>query len=298
MSILPSGHSPAGRAKPSAGAWRNDAFSGGLESLSLDVFKDLLTSADHKARMDMRLYAEDANGLLRSANRAGGNAAVIAKARIAVFKKAANAKALLDAVPAEAQRDVGLIFSRVQLLRRADKAAELILSVPVSHGQAINSDEWWGERRLVARKLLDLDETKTAYRIARDAAIPSKDNYRAEHQFTAGWIALRFLNDPATALAHFAKVGQGNSNPITLARRLLAGTRGRSSRPEQRGARALRGGGTLFHRLLRPDRARAARPQGHRRASPARAPRTGATRKRGSRSRPRSSCSTPSTSET
>src|SRR5262249_58173746 len=43
-------------------------------------------------------------------------------------------------------------------------------------------------------------------------------NYRAEQQFTAGWIALRFLNDPATALAHFAKVGQGNHNPITLSR--------------------------------------------------------------------------------
>src|SRR5262249_679602 len=63
-----------------------------------------------------------------------------------------------------------------------------------------------------------LGEVKTAYRIARDAAIPHKDNYRAEHQFTAGWIALRFLNDPATALAHFAKVAEGNSNPITLAR--------------------------------------------------------------------------------
>ena len=59
---------------------------------------------------------------------------------------------------------------------------------------------------------------KTAYRVVRDAAIPQKDNYRAEHQFTAGWIALRFLNDPATALAHFAKVAQGHSNPIALAR--------------------------------------------------------------------------------
>jgi peptidoglycan lytic transglycosylase len=54
--------------------------------------------------------------------------------------------------------------------------------------------------------------------VARDAAIPNKDNYRAEHQFTAGWIALRFLNDPATALAHFAKLAQGHSNPITLSR--------------------------------------------------------------------------------
>jgi soluble lytic murein transglycosylase len=151
----------------------------------------------------------------------GGNAAVIAKARIAVIKKAANAKAMLDAVPSEAHRDVGYLFSYSQFLRRADKAAdaaELILSLPPDHGQTIDTDQWWVERRLVTRKLLDLGDAKTAYRVARDAAIPSRDNYRAEHQFTAGWIALRFLNDPRTALAHFAKVGEGNSNPITLSR--------------------------------------------------------------------------------
>jgi soluble lytic murein transglycosylase len=202
-------------------AWRNDVFSNELESPALDIFKDLITPADHKARMDMRLYAEDAEGALRAANRAGGNAPAIAKARIAVIKKAGNAKALLDAVPAESQRDVGVIFSRVQLLRRAEKAAEgavLILSVPHDHGQAIDADQWWVERRLVARKLLDAGDAKTAYRVARDAAVPSKDNYRAEQQFTAGWIALRFLHDPAAALTHFAKVGQGTSNPIALAR--------------------------------------------------------------------------------
>jgi soluble lytic murein transglycosylase len=202
-------------------AWRNDNFSGELESLALDVFGDLITAADHKARMDMRLYAEDVEGGLRSANRAGGNAPAIAKARVAVIQKAANAKALLDAVPAEAHRDVGYLFSYAQFLRRADNAedaAEVILSVSSEHGQAIDTDQWWIERRLIARKLLDLDQPKRAYRVAREAAVPSRDNYRAEQQFTAGWIALRFLNDPATALAHFAKVAQGNHNPITLSR--------------------------------------------------------------------------------
>ena len=48
--------------------------------------------------------------------------------------------------------------------------------------------------------------------------VPSRENYRVEQQFTSGWIALRFLDDASTALAHFAKVGQGTSNPITLAR--------------------------------------------------------------------------------
>jgi soluble lytic murein transglycosylase len=203
-------------------AWRNDNFSGELEGLALDVFGDLITTGDHKARMDMRLYAEDVDGALRSANRTGGNAPAIARARIAVIKKDANAAALLGAVPADAQqRDIGYIFSRVQYLRRGEKAEEasdLIMALPSEHGQAVDTDQWWIERRLVARKLLDLDEPRRAYRVARDAATPSKDNYRAEQQFTAGWIALRFLNDPATALAHFNRVAQGNHNPITLAR--------------------------------------------------------------------------------
>ena len=182
-----------------------------------------VTAADHKARMDARLNAEDVDGGLRSADRAGGSAPAIAKARVAVIKKAANAKALLDALPAEAQRDIGCIFSRVQLLRRAEKAAEaadVILSVPQDHGTnaAIDADQWWVERRLIARKLLDLGDAKKAYRVARDAALPGKENFRAEQQFTAGWIALRFLRDPASALAHFARIGQGTHNPIALAR--------------------------------------------------------------------------------
>src|SRR6266478_5729653 len=137
------------------------------------------------------------------------------------FVRAFYAKATLDAVPREAQRDAGYMFSRAQYLRRADEAADAadwILAVPADPGQTLDTDQWWIQRRHVARKLLDLDDAKTAYRVVRDAAIPQKDNYRAEHQFTAGWIALRFLNDPTTALAHFAKVAQGNSNPIALGR--------------------------------------------------------------------------------
>jgi soluble lytic murein transglycosylase len=42
-------------------AWRYENFPGDLENQVLDVFRDLITTADHKARMDMRLYAEDAD---------------------------------------------------------------------------------------------------------------------------------------------------------------------------------------------------------------------------------------------
>jgi soluble lytic murein transglycosylase len=145
----------------------------------------------------------------------------IGNAWAAVIRKAANAKALLEAVPAEASRDLGYTFARAQWLRREDKAAEaaeLMLSAPRDAAQPINVDQWWEERRLVARKLLDLGDARAAYGIARDAALPIKEQFRWEQPFTAGWIALRFLDDPSTAMGHFAKVAQGSSSPTTLAR--------------------------------------------------------------------------------
>jgi soluble lytic murein transglycosylase len=201
--------------------WRNEALSGDLEDQILDTFKDLLTTADHKARMSMRLYAGDADAGLRAANRVGPTAVALAKAWVAVVRKAPDAKALLEAVPSEASHDLDYIFVRAKWLRYEDRAAEaaqLVLSAQRDTSQPVDPDVWWEERRLLARKLLDDGDARTAYFVARDAAMPTKEGPRWEFQFTPGWIALRFLNDPATALTHFARVAQGTGNPTTLAR--------------------------------------------------------------------------------
>jgi soluble lytic murein transglycosylase len=201
--------------------WRNDSMSEDTESAALDLFGALLTPGDHKARMDLLLYGSEQEAALRAARRLGANQVALAKARIAVYRKAANAKALLDAVPHELRSDPGYIFSRIQLLRREEKfaeAAQLMLGAPKDPGRLYNLDEWWIERRLLARKMLDVGEHRTAYLIARDAALPARDIYKTEQEFTSGWIALRFLNDPATAAQHFARIGVGSVNPTALAR--------------------------------------------------------------------------------
>jgi soluble lytic murein transglycosylase len=202
-------------------AWRNEPLSPDLEEQILQAFRDLLTPADHRARMEMRLYVNDVEAGLRAANRAGGTAPALAKAWVAVIRNAGNAKALLDALPAEASHDLGYIFARAHWLRHADhapEAAELILSTPRDASQPSDTEEWWVERRVLARKLLDLGDAPTAYRIARDAATPRQAEHHWEPAFTAGWIALRFLNDPATAMAHFATVAQSDNSPTTQSR--------------------------------------------------------------------------------
>jgi soluble lytic murein transglycosylase len=202
-------------------AWRSDAFSSDLEGQAREAFVGLITPADDAARMDARLYAEDEDAALRAARHLDATAMTIAKARIAVIDQAANAKALLDAVPESVRHEPGYLFSRIQSLRRADKvveAAQLLIATRHEAAKLVDVDQWWVERRLIARKLLDLGDARRAYEVVNGAAIPKDENYRGERHFTAGWIALRFLREPAVALSHFARIAEGVSNPITLAR--------------------------------------------------------------------------------
>ena len=202
-------------------AWRRDIFGADTEEQAIEMFGAMITTADHRARMHRMIFAGEEGAAMRSAKRLGAADQAVAKARFALNEKSDNAAALLDAVPSEARNDPNYVFGRIQLLRRKDKIAEagqLMLSMPNKPELIHDVDEWWVERRLLARKLIDIGDASTAYRIARDAATPEKENYRVEQEFTAGWIALRFLNEPRPALAHFARIAEGTVHPTSLAR--------------------------------------------------------------------------------
>src|SRR5262249_53767902 len=64
----------------------------------------------------------------------------------------------------------------------------------------------------------DSNDARGAYRVAAEAAAPESENYKADQQFTAGWIALRYLNDAAIAKRHFAELTKVSVHPVTVAR--------------------------------------------------------------------------------
>ena len=145
-------------------------------------------------------------------------------------------------MPEAARHDPGYMFSRIQVLRRQDKiaeAAQWLIAAPRDPARIANPDPWWVERRLISRKLLDLGDAKMAYDVANGAAPPVSDNFRAEQHFTAGWIALRFLREPGIAMAHFARVADGATSPITLARSYYWQARAAEALGREQDARSL-----------------------------------------------------------
>jgi soluble lytic murein transglycosylase len=211
----------AGASRELRAAWQSGELSAALESAVASAFPGVLTADDEIARMDRRIGAKDFGAAMRAAKRLGSAETAIVKACEAAEGNSSKSEALLAAVPKEARGDLGYALCRLhRLLAHDDVAAAVKLLAEVS-GDDLgrqDTDEWWRERRMLARRLLDLNDPKTAYRIVSEAAAPANPYYRAEFHFMPGWIALRFLSDPITALRHFAKVDEGSSDPIVLAR--------------------------------------------------------------------------------
>ena len=148
----------------------------------------MLTRADHLARMDRRIGAKDFGAAMRAAKRVGDDQVAIVKACTAAEAKSAKGGALLDAVRAEARSGLGYTLCRLHWLLRNDTpgsnlrgrivtpkeniaaAVKLVLAASPEDLQRQDTDEWWRERRALARKLIDLGDAATAYQVVRDAA--------------------------------------------------------------------------------------------------------------------------------
>ena len=204
----------AGAGKLVAQVWRNADLTPALETALRKEFPDALARADHKARADRLFYKESAAADLRAATLAGLDVAALARVREDYSDKAA------AALTPEMQKDPTLLFARIHKLRHDGKIAEAARAMQEAPRNAVllvNADEWWVERRLIARKLLDLGDSKGAYQLCAEAAAQARD-LRIEAEFHAGWIALRFLSDPALAAPHFAAAAALAETPISIAR--------------------------------------------------------------------------------
>lgn len=215
--------------KLAASAWRDDSIPATLETGFLERFAKLLTPADHKWRLDRLIiddlryaaerkargeYARRTISLLPEADQK------TASARFAVFMQAPNAKALIDAIPAPAEADWGLVFHRIQALRRAgkrDEAAKLLIGAPTDAAKTVVPDSWWEERRANAYAAMTARKYQLAYDLVRDSG-PVSVNPRKEQEFLAGWLALRMLKDSKRAAPHFLALKKVADGPLSRAK--------------------------------------------------------------------------------
>jgi soluble lytic murein transglycosylase len=203
-------------------AWRKHVLTPAIEKKIRKLHK--LSHEDHRARAAY-LLMQDKKEHLAAVKRIlpmiDKDERLAVKARIATVERSKRAGGLLSALDGKAKADPGVMFSRIQWLRRADKDKEvwsLLKSAPGSPEKLIDPAAWWDERQIQIRLALNTGSPKTAYELAKGHERGLDHWDLSDASFLAGWIALRFLDMPKEARAHFLASSAAGGLPKSRAR--------------------------------------------------------------------------------
>jgi soluble lytic murein transglycosylase len=200
--------------------WREGAFELPQELAILQKDSAYLTRDDERARLDSLLWHDLIGDAKRELARVDDASARIGSARISLRSQPEHALHELDKLSAGEASDPGLVFDRARTERHLgnNQQAEGFLLRLVSREPARTHQEvWWSEFNAEARQALQDRDYHTAYQLASNTGLPPGDEY-SESEFLAGWIALRFLNQPSIALPHFQRFSDAVGRPISKAR--------------------------------------------------------------------------------
>ena len=200
------------------GLWAKEKLNKASESDILAEFSGLLTTEDHRRRMEMLLYRGDFGQAARFGDL--GKAQSLYRAWVSVAKRSDTAAALIAAVVPSWHDTPAYRFVRIEHLRHQEKyeeAAKLLSDMPKDRQALVEPGQWWIEQRIISRGLFDQGKIRAAYEIAA-SHVATEPTDIVDAEFHAGWYALRGLADASGAADHFRKILKASSRPISASR--------------------------------------------------------------------------------
>ncbi|MFN3700251.1 MAG: lytic transglycosylase domain-containing protein [Alphaproteobacteria bacterium] len=199
--------------------WANASLSRDDQRNLFRKYNMYINTAAHHKRLDMLLLRGQNDNALAIANVLKQGYPELANARIALAQEAGNVNTLIRMVPRHLQNDPGLLYERLRWRRRSnmtESAIEILQQKP-SIDKIQNPAEWWLERHIIIRRLLEQKNYRLAYQLAAGHKLTEGLPF-AQAEWMAGWIALRFLSDSRGGYAHFQKLYENVSSPISKSR--------------------------------------------------------------------------------
>lgn len=198
--------------------WVEGGFGVMQERQFLTLFSDYLSPEDHWARLDRLLWDKQDGPSGRMVLKVDAGHRALAQARLALQDGKSNPEPLLAAVPKELRDDPGLIYDRVRWRRQKDQDEDAIELLSHPARNQVRPELWWQERAILARRALQKGLVSRAYQVAADHALDARTAQYGDAEFMAGWVALRFLDDRETAAAHFQRMWDSVTTPLSKSR--------------------------------------------------------------------------------
>ncbi len=201
-------------------AWHGHPFLISRQREIANKFAEILDPQDHIVRADYLLWSSQRSAAqaMKSYLPSGWDSLV--DARIALATGAGGVDTLINRVPANLQSNPGLLYERSNWRRhrgRWEDAREPLLAIDPAGVPERGLRQIWDERNLHLRRAIRDHEWRDAYFLAANHGLSEGGDF-AEGEFFAGWVALRYLDEPEVALRHFQRLENGVTTAISLSR--------------------------------------------------------------------------------
>ncbi len=200
-------------------AWREMVLTPDERAVFLQKHRRLL-SDEHVARLNNLLWEGKRDAAREMLPLVSAGQRALATARMALQERKDGVNALISAIPRRLQNAPGLAYDRmVWRLKKGftDSAIELLLARSTSVEALGKPAKWASRRRFLARQAMRDGNFTTAYRLASRHFLTSGSSY-ADLEWLSGYIALRKLGQPRSALEHFQDFRAEISSPISMGR--------------------------------------------------------------------------------
>ena len=200
--------------------WRGEFLPLSVQRDTYRAHGDFFTEEDHMARIDYLIWSNQRTAARRVLPLLSGTNHDLADARLRLAGRQSGVDRAVDRIPASMSNDPGLVFERARWRRRSglrDTVLPLLLQLPDAHGDVNALELMWTERKLMILNLIRDQDFITAYDLARAHGLSSGADF-ADAEFMAGWLALIHLDRPDAALAHFTRLRDNVTTPVSQSR--------------------------------------------------------------------------------
>ena len=197
--------------------WIKENFTYEEEKNYYEKYKDVITQSDHAQRMERLLWEGQRPEAGRLVNYLSEDYQKLFATILKIEEYPRYIDNLLLDLPRRLRSNELLNYRRMLWYKNKDQIDDLI-DLLINIEDVKMPEKWWSYRRLYGREMIKRKKYKKAYQILAKHDLPETSPDFWEAEWTAGWVALRFLDEPKDALKHFQKMKRNVVQPVTLSR--------------------------------------------------------------------------------
>lgn len=188
-------------------AWPTAKMTVGDQEVLFANFGRHISETSHRKRFDTLLKLKQYTLARSLAGQMQKGYPKLIEARIALIEQKDGVSGLVAQIPLNLKSDAGLMLDRLRWRRQQDDdagALEILRSMPPLT-QISFPEEWWKERNILVRRLIEDKNYQAAYTLASQHGMEKGSEF-TEAEWLTGWLAFRFLHQPTIGLQHFSNL--------------------------------------------------------------------------------------------